>query len=281
MQCTKAIIPVAGFGTRRLPITKVIEKCMLPILNRPIIDYVVEDCIKAGISDIYFVVSPGASQVREYYEKAPKLEQYLKSQHKEAMMPLITPPTSVQFHFVQQDTSVGAPYGTSVPVWLCREFIEPDEHVLVLMGDDFIYNADGSSEAARLLAAVQSSGASAGMLGVEVLPEQASHYGVIESRQRDTHREFVAIQEKPAPGEAKSNLVNISKYLFDAAFFAYVDKDIARDKTAEYHLTDVLNAYVAAGNAIAVVPAVGEYLDSGNVVYWLYANQVVAQHELS
>ena len=71
---TKAIIPVAGWGTRRLPITKTIEKCMLPVGNRPIIDYVVEDCIKAGITDIYFVVSEGSTQVKRFYSNNPKLE---------------------------------------------------------------------------------------------------------------------------------------------------------------------------------------------------------------
>lgn len=280
MRCTKAIVPVAGFGTRRLPITKVIEKCMLPVLNRPIIDYVVEDCIKAGVMDIYFVVSPGSTQVQDYYRRAPQLEQYLVAHGKTAQVPLITPPPKVQFHFIEQDTGVNAPYGTTIPVWLCREYIEPDEHVLVLMGDDFVYNTDGSSEAARLIEAVQASGAGSGMLGVHVPEDQTSHYGVIESRAHNGALQFVAIQEKPAPGQAASNLVNISKYLLDAAFFDYIAKAVAKDQTHEYHLTDVLNDYVAAGNIITVAATQGEYLDSGTVAHWLHANQIVAAHEL-
>ena len=83
MNCTKAIIIIAGYGTRRLPITKSIEKSMLPILNRPVVDYVVEDCIKAGITDIYFVVNKDAVQIRSYYGHNKVLEDYLAG-HKKA-----------------------------------------------------------------------------------------------------------------------------------------------------------------------------------------------------
>lgn len=78
MKCSKAIIPVAGYGTRRLPVTKSIEKCMLPLLNRPIIDYVIEDVVRPGINDIYFVVSDGATQFCSFYERNVLLENYLR-----------------------------------------------------------------------------------------------------------------------------------------------------------------------------------------------------------
>lgn len=78
MKCTKAIIPVAGWGTRRLPITKTIEKCMLPLGNRPVVDYAVQDCIAAGITDIYFVVGEQSTQIRDYYRSNVDLNDYLK-----------------------------------------------------------------------------------------------------------------------------------------------------------------------------------------------------------
>src|SRR5690606_36308538 len=146
-----AIIPVAGWGTRRLPITKSIEKCMLPIGNRPIIDYVVRDCIKAGITDIYFVVSKGSYQLQQYYARNESLEQFLQYNGKQDMIELTLPAQGVNFHFIEQDAN--HKYGTAVPVSLVFPQIAKGESVVVVMGDDFVYNADGSSELFRLKAA--------------------------------------------------------------------------------------------------------------------------------
>lgn len=280
MKCTKAIIPVAGYGTRRLPITKVVEKSMLPILNRPVIDYVVEDCIKAGITDIIFVVSAGSTQIREYYSQTPALEQYLQSSGKDQMIALIAPPKNVQFHFVEQPVGPSTKHGTTIPVWLCREFVEPGEHVLVLMGDDFIYNPDGSSEIARLIAQVQATGSGSGMLGVEVPHEQVSRYGVIAMHQEDGQYIFDHIQEKPTVEEAQSNLINVSKYVFEASFFDYLDKAVQVARKGEYYITDPLNAYVADNNKLCVLPATGTYLDSGTVENWLAANNFIANAQM-
>lgn len=283
MNCTKAILPVAGYGTRRLPITKAIEKCMLPVLNRPIIDYVVQDCIKAGITDIYFVVNEGADQIRRYYAPAPQLEQYLQENKKSELVAAIRPPEEVRFHFVEQPITDGAPYGTAIPVWLCREFVQENEHVLVLGGDDFIYNADGSSEVSRLLQEVSVAGGGSALLGAQVAPEAVSRYGVIVSHEEADRRIFDYIQEKPAPGEAKSNLINISKYLLESSFFSYLDAVVQGGHTTngEYYFTDALNAYVAAKNNMSVLPIRGAYLDGGSVENWLNANNVVAASQQS
>jgi len=277
MNCTKAIIPVAGYGTRRLPITKAIEKCMLPILNRPMIDYVVQDCIQAGITDIYIVVSPRSEQVKRYYSRDIDLEEQLRLQGKEVLVPQIQPPTAVQFHFVEQTSA--DKQGTAVPVWLCRDYIEDDEQVLILMGDDVIYNADGSSEVARLIDHMDQTGVDGALLGVEVPHEQVSHYGVLATESAHGFEKFAYIQEKPAMHEAKSNLINISKYIVGKDFFAYLDAYVAQEQAGEYYITDPLNKYVAEGKVMAVLPAKGEYLDSGTVENWLKANEVVAKHE--
>lgn len=279
MNCTKAIIPIAGLGTRRLPITKAIEKSMLPILNRPMIDYVVQDCIKAGITDIYFVVSPDATQIKAYYEHNQRLETYLHSQGKDALLPSVEPP-KVAFHYIEQDTGEEQVYGTAVPVWLCRDYIKEDEHVLILMGDDVVYNSDGASEVKRLIELIADKGADGALLGAKVPKDSVSHYGVIETSPRDGYDQFVGIQEKPSPSEAKSNLINISKYIVGKGFFTYLDAYMQTARAGEYYLTDVLNNYVADGKIVAVLPARGEYLDSGTVENWLKANEVVAKYEL-
>lgn len=280
MKCTKAIIPIAGFGTRRLPVTKTIEKSMLPILNRPMIDYVVQDCIKAGITDIYFVIGIGATQIKDYYGRNQVLETYLQSQGKDALLSLIQPP-KVRFHYIEQDTGETQLYGTAVPVWLCRDFIQEDEHVLILGGDDVVYNPDGVSEVKRLIDLVADTGVNGALLGATVPMETVSRYGVIEMSPQDGYNQFVGVQEKPSLAEAKSNLINISKYIVAKDFFAYLDSYIHTERAEEYYITDVLNNYVADDHSIAVLPTRGEYLDSGTVENWLRANEVVAKHELS
>src|SRR5687767_1023195 len=101
MKIKKAIIPVAGYGTRRLPITKAVEKCMLPVGNRPIVDYVVEDCLKAGITDIIFVVSEQFEQLQNYYGNNELLEEYLKGKGKTAQLQEVRElARKAKFHYV-------------------------------------------------------------------------------------------------------------------------------------------------------------------------------------
>lgn len=267
MKITKAIIPVAGWGTRRLPITKAIEKCMLPIGNRPLVDYVVQDCLKAGITEIYFVVGEDSDQLENYYRSNIKLNDYLRSNGKDDMLPLVAPLAGVKLHFVVQPGY--GKYGTAIPVALAAEQIPRGESVVVLMGDDFIFNPDGTSETARL---IEAAGDNSAMLGVEVANEQLSRYGVIE---KDQNNNFVRIVEKPTPEEAPSNLINVSKYVLNSAALQQIIAYSKTEQTGEYYITEPINNYVAEGGSLTVVPAVGEYLDGGSVEGWLHANNVV------
>lgn len=268
MAITKAIIPVAGWGTRRLPITKAIEKCMLPIGNRPIVDYVVYDCIVAGIRDIYFVVSEDSTQVQAYYGENTKLTNYLTANHKEEMLRLVAPLPGVTFHYVRQPDN--GKYGTAVPVGLVASLVQPNESVLVMMGDDFVYNSDGSSEAARLIAVTPEKGNS--LLAASIGPTLVSNYGVLAF---DEQGNYAHIVERPTPEAAPSTLINISKYVMNydlvQAAAAYVNIEL----TGEYQMTEVMNQYVAGGGSVKVVEAQGQYLDGGSVGGWLHANNVI------
>jgi len=264
---TTAIIPVAGWGTRRLPITKSIEKAMLPVGNRPLVDYVVEDCVKAGIRDIYFVVSEGSTQLRSYYEHNGALETYLIANGKEQALSLIQPP-QVRFHYVEQPNS--GKYGTAVPISLVVPQLPRGESAVVLMGDDFIYNADGSSEVVRLLGATPENGN--GMLAAQVHPQAVSHYGVL---QLNENNDFVRIVEKPQPQQAPSNFINISKYVFNYDLLSEIARYAELTISGEYMVTEPINQYVIGGGSVRVIPAVGRYLDGGTVEGWLHANRVV------
>lgn len=266
---TKAIIPVAGWGTRRLPITKAVDKCMLPVGNRPIVDYVVRDCIKAGIKEIFFVVNKGSTQLQQYYSDNEQLNQFLEYNRKQDLIELARPPRDVVFHYIEQDSN--DKYGTAIPVSLVVPHLQKGESVAVVGGDDFVYNADGSSELGRLIAATPDGMSS--MLSAAINPEEVSRYGVIDFNE-DTGM-FAGIVEKPQVGMAPSNQINISKYVLNYEILMRIHSYAQLDVSGEYYVTAVISQAAVEGTQFTVVPAVGEYLDCGNVHGWLRANQLI------
>ena len=277
LQCTKAVIAVGGFGTRWLPITKSIEKCMLPVGNRPVIDYIVDDCIEAGIKDIYFVVSEQNAQLRSYYGDNPKLYAHLEAKGKvKELGQLKGISRKASFHFVVQTPEY--PYGTAVPVMLCEQYLQlkPHEQFVVIMGDQFVHNKDGSSEVRHLLKRVESSGATSGMGVVHVPKEEVNKYGIVDVEERDDGLTFRRIVEKPSTEEAPSTFNNLSLYVFDQDIFGCLQR--VKPTNGEYYITDALNIYVQRlHKQLMVVPAKGKYLDCGTVEGWLHANHYMSR----
>lgn len=269
MPVTKAIIPVAGWGTRRLPITKSIEKCMLPIGNRPIVDYIVRDCIVAGITDIYFVVSTGSTQLKQYYSDNQALDQYLQYNGHEAMMELSRVPSGVTFHYIEQDPN--AKYGTAVPVAMAVPYLQKGESVMVALGDCFFYNADRSSDLMRLKEATPENTNS--MLAAQINPQDVSRYGVIQFNQETGA--FEQIVERPAIGQAPSNYINTGSMILTYDVLLQVYNYCSLDLSGEYWLISVINQFVLDNGMVQVVAGQGEFLDGGNVHGWLHANEVV------
>lgn len=269
MVATKAIIPVAGWGTRRLPVTKAIEKCMLPIGNRPVIDYVVQDCIAAGITDIYFVVGEQSTQLHDFYRNNVELNDYLRRNGKNELLAIIQPP-KVRLHYVVQ-SSYGK-YGTAVPVALAYEAMgSPDEPIFVAGGDDCLYNQTGQSDIARL---IEESGDGSAMLGVTIPREKVQQYGVIDT---DEHHKFVRIVEKPTPEEAPSTLINTGKYVLSPEILRETIHHVSLPKTGEYYITDPINTAVRGGVSCKVIEAEGVYLDAGTLENWLSANEYIVR----
>lgn len=271
---TKAIIPVAGWGTRRLPITKIIEKSMLPVGNRPLVDYSVQELIKAGVKDIYMVISnTEPCQVREFYRDNLALNQYLIDRGKEDRLALAkTLPDDVTIHYTVQDPS--NKYGTAVPIAMVVKEYNLNEPVLVFMGDDFVWNPNGKSAADALIESVKDTNDSA-ILGVEIDREKVEKYGVLSAEDG----KLVGIVEKPTPEDAPSNLINVSKYIMSPELLnrivKYVDENDFGPKDQEYMVTDPIYDYIKDGGIVRVAPATGEYLDGGSVEGWLHANNVV------
>lgn len=271
---TKAIIPVAGWGTRRLPITKIIEKSMLPVGNRPLVDYSVQELIEAGVTDIYMVISNvEPCQVKAFYQDNNALNQYLIDRGKENRLALAkTLPDNVKIHYVAQDPA--GKYGTAVPIAMVAEEYNINEPVLVFMGDDFIWNPGQKSASSSLLDVVSGADESA-ILGVEVDRGQVDKYGVLSVEDG----KLVGVVEKPSVEEAPSNLINVSKYIMSPELLQriveYVNNNNFGPKDQEYVVTDPIDAYIKDGGVMRVARTNGEYLDGGSVEGWLHANNVV------
>lgn len=271
---TKAIIPVAGWGTRRLPITKIIEKSMLPVGNRPLVDYSVQELVKAGVTDIYMVISNvEPCQVKAFYQDNLALNQYLTDRGKSDRLELAkTLPDNVKIHYLPQDPS--GKYGTAVPVAMVAEEYNITEPVLVFMGDDFIWNPSGKSASDSLLEAVRNDQESA-MIGVEVPHDQVDKYGILSIEDGL----LTDVVEKPAVEDAPSNLINVSKYIISPELMqeivTYVNTHDFGPKDQEYIITDPIDTYIKKGGTMRVVSAEGQYLDGGSVEGWIHANNVV------
>ncbi len=271
---TKAIIIGAGYGSRMLPVSKAVEKCMLPLLNRPVIDYLVQDCVEAGVKDIYFVLSPGSTQVRHYYSRDVELEAYLVAKGKQDMLPAVRPPEGVNFHYLEQDMSK---YGTSVPVAACREFISDDESFMILYSDAALYT-EGGGDFLRFVNDVSDANLDIGIYGVEVPREGIERYGVIDL---DENHYFRGIVEKPSRDEAPSNLINSGFYILPGNILDRVVKQLENTVTGEYYLTDVVNEYVADGHPMYVYRSSAQFLDAGSVEEWVKSNQWLYERQLN
>ena len=275
---TKAIIPVAGWGTRRLPITKIIEKSMLPVGNRPLVDYSVQELIEAGITDIYMVISNvEPCQVQEFYRDNLALNDYLVERGKADRLALAkTLPDHVKIHYTTQDPA--GRYGTAVPIALVVEEYNLDEPVLVFMGDDFVWNPDGESAAESLIYSLQSENESA-ILGVEIPREKVDKYGVLSVQDG----KLVDVVEKPSIEEAPSNMINVSKYIMSRDLLRrvvnYVKSHDFGPLDQEYLVTDPIDEYIKEGGIMRVAPTTGEYLDGGSVEGWVHANNVVTGYQ--
>ncbi len=275
MKISKAIIPVAGWGTRRLPITKIIEKSMLPVGNRPLVDYSVQELIEAGVKDIYMVVSNvEPCQVRAFYQDNLALNLYLRERGKEDKLEKAkTLPDDVTIHYVAQDPS--AKYGTAVPVALAVEEYNINEPVLVFMGDDFVWNPGGKSSAELLLESVKNENESA-LLAIDGPYEALLNGGALTIEDE----RVVKITEKPTP-EQVTGLSSVSKYVLSPAMLKeiveYVHTHDFGPTDQEYMITDPFATYIEKGGIMRAARMQGEYLDGGTVEGWVHANTVVCK----
>jgi UTP--glucose-1-phosphate uridylyltransferase len=275
MKVTTAVIFAAGFGSRMLPVTSAVQKELLPILDRPIVDYVVADCVAAGVTDIIFVIRPNSHGLQDFYTGNSVLEGHLKRFGKDKLLAdLDQIHNQATYTFVEQREDAG--YGTAVPLQVAARHLPEDEAFIVCGSDDFMWRTDGGSDLKDLVETFHAADAAGALLTLEKPAEELHKYGVLDVEERQGQEYLQQIVEKPATGNAPSHLINISKYIMTPALVDYVLNVKKDPDSGEFYITDaVQNA--AKEHEIVVQRAKGQFLDGGNVASWLQANLEVAK----
>jgi len=228
----KAIIPAAGLGTRFLPATKAMPKEMLPIVDKPTIQYIVEEAIASGIEDIIIVTGKGKRAIEDHFDNAWELEENLVAKEKFDLLEKVKESSNVEIHYIRQKE----PKGLGHAVWCARNFIG-NEPFAVLLGDDIV---DSEKPCLGQLMAQYDQTLSS-VIGVQEVPDSETHrYGVIDpiegTGRRYQVKKFV---EKPAKGTAPSNLAIIGRYIFTPEIFRFLEEQQV-GAGGEIQLTDAI-----------------------------------------
>jgi len=234
MNVRKAIIPAAGLGTRFLPATKAQPKEMLPLVDKPAIQYIVEEAKESGIESLLIITGRGKRAIEDHFDNAPELEFFLRQKGQEELAEEIKKISELlEIHYVRQKE----PKGLGHAVWCAREFVG-NEYFAVLLGDDvFFSEVPALKQLLSLHEEIKGS-----FIGVmEVGKEEVSRYGVIEGIPiRPGLFKVRSLVEKPSPEEAPSNLAIVGRYVLSPLVFDIL-KDTKPGKGGEIQLTDALN----------------------------------------
>jgi UTP--glucose-1-phosphate uridylyltransferase len=232
---TKAVFPVAGLGSRFLPATKVSPKEMLPIVDKPLIQYAVEEAVAAGIDTMIFITGRSKNAIIDHFDKAYELETELENRNKTELLKILrdTVPPNVSFVFIRQPEALGLGHAV-----YCARPVIGDEPFAVILADDLV--EDGTrgcvAQMVDLYNETQSS-----ILAVErVNPADTASYGIVRTGESTgTHAPIELIVEKPKPENAPSNLAVIGRYILTPAIFDKI-KNTGRGAGGEIQLTDAI-----------------------------------------
>lgn len=230
----KAIIPAAGLGTRFLPATKAMPKEMLPIVDKPTIQYIIEEAIEAGIEDIIIVTGKGKRAIEDHFDHAFELEQNLFNKGKLDMLEKVQAASKVEIHYIRQKE----PKGLGHAVWCARKFIG-NEPFAVLLGDDIV-QADTPC-LKQLMNQYDETERS--VIGVQTVPNDQTHrYGIIDPEsQNDRLYRVNRFVEKPEQGTSPSNLAIMGRYILTPEIFEFLGKQ-ETGAGGEIQLTDAIQA---------------------------------------
>lgn len=262
---TKAILPVAGFGTRFLPVTKALPKEMLPIVDKPIIQYLVEEAVNAGIREIIFVTGRGKRSIEDHFDDSFELEHNLVEKHKHELLKEIYQISRLaKFAYVRQPKPLGDGHAIS-----CARHLIGNEPCAILFGDDII---DSGVPCIKQLMDVYDKYGDP-VIALEKVPKsEVSKYGVVKGVKIEPKTyQLEDIVEKPKVEDAPSDLTIVGKYVITKEVFDALE-DINPGKDGEIRLADALKAVLAKNKPVYGLEFEGERYDCGSKLGLLRAN---------
>ncbi|SFW48583.1 UTP--glucose-1-phosphate uridylyltransferase GalU [Selenomonas ruminantium] len=260
----KAVIPAAGYGTRFLPATKATPKEMLPIVDKPTIQYIVEEAKASGIEDILIISGHGKRAIEDHFDSAPALEMALQEKGKDDLLAIVRETADINIHYIRQRYMRGL--GDAI---LCARSFMGNEPFAVLLGDDVVYNP-AKPALAQLIDIYEATGGS--VLGCQNVPqEKVSAYGIVAGKQTDNPRlmRVADMVEKPAVEEAPSQMAVLGRYIIKPQIFDILEKT-QPGKGGEIQLTDALKV-LARQDAVYAYDFEGQRYDVGDKLGFLKA----------
>ena len=260
----KAVIPAAGYGTRFLPATKATPKEMLPIVDKPTIQYIVEEAVASGIEDILIISGHGKRAIEDHFDSAPALEAELQRKGKMQLLNMVQETAAINIHYIRQRYMRGL--GDAI---LCARSFMGNEPFAVLLGDDVVYNS-AKPALRQLMDVYELTGGS--VLGCQNVPdEKVSSYGIVAGTETDDPRlmRVSDMVEKPALGEAPSHMAVLGRYIIKPEIFDIL-MQTQPGKGNEIQLTDALKV-LAHEDAVYAYDFEGQRYDLGDKLGFLKA----------
>ena len=261
----KAVIPAAGFGTRFLPETKAMPKEMLPIVDKPTIQYIVEEIKASGIEQILIISGHAKRAIEDHFDSSPELEQHLYESGKMDLLKEVRQVASVKIHYTRQKYMRGL--GDAI---LCAKEFMDGEPFGVILGDDVVYNGSGDPALTQLISQYDKTGGT--IIGCQLVrPEQVSSYGIINGTPTE-NPDLLKVKnmiEKPSIEEAPSRFAALGRYVITPEVFKILEQT-KPGKGGEIQLTDALRVMAKNGNVYAY-NFKGKRYDTGNKLGYLKA----------
>lgn len=261
----KAVIPAAGFGTRFLPETKAMPKEMLPIVDKPTIQYIVEEIKASGIEQILIISGHAKRAIEDHFDSSPELEQHLYESGKMDLLKEVRQVASVKIHYTRQQYMRGL--GDAI---LCAKEFMDGEPFGVILGDDVVYSGSGEPALKQLISQYDKTGGT--IIGCQLVrPEQVSSYGIINGTPTD-NPDLLKVKdmiEKPSIEEAPSRFAALGRYVITPEVFKILEQT-KPGKGGEIQLTDALRVMAKNGNVYAY-NFKGKRYDTGNKLGYLKA----------
>ena len=259
---SKVVIPIAGLGTRMLPATKAIPKEMLPIVNKPIIQLIVEEAVFAGFKEVILITHSSKSSVENHFDRSFELETLLEKRVKRSLLKEVKAISNlkISIHSIRQGFALGLGHAI-----LCARNIIQDEAFAVILPDMILKESSKGTNLSKLKKDYENSGNSQILLG-KASKKEISSYGVVETSSSYINK----IVEKPSPEKIKSNLFVVGRYVFNRKIFQYINRRKSPNNS-EIELSSAIQKFINNGNKVSFSTLEGKYYDCGNKLGYLKA----------